>query len=227
MVAALLLRENQLAGDGERRPSRPDPSAPDLQGLRRVPVAVDAHAAPARRSRPGPRNPLHRIGATAGPATAGLPGFGGPGSPAGIPGFAVAAVASLAADESAGCGAVGAGGDGSVSSRAAVSSCSSAVGVHRHASCRLASPSMPSMRARSHTPLPRRIAAAIVAHRTPREDRRDRMAPATRNGGTVAESRMNNIPPARNRWMDEARASRRRPARSAGPRRSFPTTERG
>jgi hypothetical protein len=55
---------------------------------------------------------------------------------------------------------------------------------------------MPSVRARIHTPLPSRIAAAIVAHRTRREDRRDRIRPATRNGGTVAgSSNTNNIPP--------------------------------
>ena len=118
----------------------------------------------------------------------------GLGSPAGIPGFPIGAAASLAAGEPAGLSTVDS--DGSVSSRAAVSSRSSALRVHRHASCSLASPLIPSLRARSQTPLPRKIAAATVVHRTPREDRRDRMTPATRNGGRVAGSRnTNSIPP--------------------------------
>ena len=152
----------------------------------------------ALRSRP--RKPLHRIGATAGAATAGLPVLAGAASPGGIPASRsrqsrLLRPGSRRVRSPLALPTVGRPVAQVVSFRVAASSCSSAVGDHRQASCALASPLIPSVRARIHTPLPRTIAAVIVAHRTGSDDRRDRMAPATRASGTVAgSSHVNSTP---------------------------------
>ena len=158
VFAALFLREQAIARDGERRPTRANRPAPQL--FRRVagPVGVDPHASndavSRRATKAGPfdahESVLADCGSRIGERCRGL------------------CRSRRALDRWRNC-------SGRivrrsrptrrrVLSRRASSRCS-AVGVHRHSKSAMASPVMPSVRTSVSAPHPRRIAPAIEARR--------------------------------------------------------------